>query len=237
MLWRKTCNSILLSGALTLSGPMLADEGILNFSDGGKASPAAQDRAFEARAHRLLDQLADSAARYVTVTRFENTIIITGEVKSSSDASVVDALVLDAAGIKRETPAGSMVMPARDRECGGKPAMGNVKRRQTVKGDRDCSSLRGGEPGKARGRVYNHLAVGASDPPMKVARTNLLLAETMLELVDAGHPEVLDRAAMRMVAQDGVLYILGKPGDTERTRIKAMLMALPGVTGVSFYPE
>jgi len=200
MLWRKTCNSILLSGALTLPGSILADEGISDFSDAGKASPAAQDRAFEGKVHRLLDQLADSAARYVTVTRFGNTILITGEVKSSSDANVVDALVLAAAGIRRETPAGSVVMPGRD-------------------------------------RVYNHLAVGASDPPMKVAKTNLLLAETMLELVDAGHPEVLDRAAMRMVAQDGVLYILGKPGDTERTRIKAMLMALPGVTGVSFYPE
>lgn len=228
---------VLLFGALVLSGPILAVEDFSNIFDRNKLSPAAQDRAFEGKAYLLLDQLADTAAKYVQLTRFGNTIVITGEVENSTQAKAIDALVLDAAGIKRETPAGTVVVPEKDRACGGKPAMGNVKRRMIVKGNKDCSSLRGAEPGQARGRVYNHLGVAAPQPAMKVAESNLLLAGTVLELVDSGHEEVLDRAVMRLVAQDGELYILGKLGETERTRIKAVLMALPGVRGVRFYTD
>ena len=229
MLWKETF-SWLLFAALTLSGAIQA-------GDGKQLSPAAQDRAFENKVYRLLDQQAGKAAQYVQLTRFKNTIVITGEVENSSHASVIDALVLDAAGIKRETPAGSTVVPENARECGGKPAMGNVKRRQIVKADRDCSSLRSDGPGQARGRVYNHLGVAAPDPSLKLAQSNLLLAETVLELVDSGHTDVMDRAVMRMVAQDGVIYIIGNPEETGRARIKAVLMVLPGVRDVRFYTE
>ena len=237
MLLKSTCIWILLFAALTLSGPILADEDYSNLFEGKQSTLAAQDRAFESKVYLLIDQLADSIARYVQVTRFGNTIVITGEVEKSSYSTGIDVLILDAAGIKRETPGGTAVVPTKNRDCGGKPAIGNVKRRQIVKGNKDCSSLRGDARGQARGMVYNHLAVGAPAPALKIAKANLLLAETVLELVDSGHAEVLDRAAMRMVVQDGVLYILGNPGETERTRIKAVLMALPNVRGVRFYPE
>ena len=236
MQWKSPIARVLFL-TLSLCGPIQADEDFFNTFAGKQLSPAAQDRAFEDKVYRLLDQQAGAAAKYVQLTRFENILVITGEVKNSSHASVVDELVLNAAGIKRETPAGSAVLPEKDRECGGLPAMGNIKRKQIVTRDRDCSSLRKDKSGEARGSVYNHLAIAAPDPALKVAAANLLLAETIMELVEAGQEEVLDRAVLRLVAQDGVLYILGNTGETQRTRIKAVLMALPGMRGVVFYPE
>ena len=237
MLRISTLTWTLLFGALALSGVIQADEDFSAALDSKRQSPAALDRAFEGKVYQLLDQRVDLAARYVQVTRFGNTIVITGEVEKSDTAKQIDALVMKAAGIKRETPAGSAVVAEKDKECGGKPATGNAKRKLIVTGNKDCSSLRGDESDQARGRFYNHLAVGAPDAPGKVAAANLLLAETVFELVDAGYAEVLDRAVMRMVAQDGVLYIIGNPDETERTRIKAVLMALPDVTDVVFYTE
>ncbi len=72
---------------------------------------------------------------------------------------------------------------------------------------------------------------------MKVAAANLLLAKAVSELVDAGYTQVLDRAVMRMAAQDSVLYILGNLGEMQRKRIKAVLVSLPGVRDVTFYTE
>jgi len=186
MTWKSAFIRILLFGALLLSGPVLADEDFSNIFDGKKLSPAARDRAFEGKVYLLLDQLDDKSAKYVRLTRFENTIVITGEVDNSKNAKLIDALVLDAAGIKRETPAGTVVVPEKDRACGGRPATGNTKRRMIVTGDRDCSSLRGAASGQVKGRVYNHLGVAAPQPAMKVAQSKLLLAKTVLELVDSG---------------------------------------------------
>jgi cell division protein FtsX len=73
--------------------------------------------------------------------------------------------------------------------------------------------------------------------PWKVAVSDLLLAETVVELVDAGFPQVLDRAEMRMVAQNGTLYILGNLDKMDRTRVKTVLKAFPGVRDVRFYTE
>ncbi len=227
----------LLSSMVTLSGSIQAKEGFFIIPGGEQLSPAALDRAFEARAYSLLDQEIGSAAKHVQVTRFGNTIVITGEVENSAHAMVIDDLVLNAAGIKRETQTGSAVVPEKDRECGGRPVTGNAKRRLIVTGNKDCSSLRGDESGQARGRVYNHLAVAASDPPRKIAAAKLLLAEAVMKLVDAGYPQALDRAVMRMAVQDGEFYILGGLEDVERTRINAVLMALQGVSGVRFYAE
>lgn len=237
MLWKSILVWIMLLGVAILSGSIQADGDFRDLFDRGKPSSATQDRAFEGKVYDLLEQQAGVASRYVQVTRFGNIIVITGEVKDSAHATVIDGLVLDAAGIKRETHADTTVVPKKDRECGGKPVAGNAKRRLIVTGKKDCSSLRSDEPGQARGRVYNHLGVAAPDPSRKVAAAKLLLAEAVVELVDAGYAQVLDRAVMRMVAQDGVLYILGSPGEVERTRINAVLMALPGVSDVRFYAE
>jgi len=237
ILWKSASVWMLLIGMVTLSGSIRAGEGFLNMFDEGESSSAARDRAFEGKVYDLLEQQAGVVSKYVQVTRFGNIIVITGEVKESAHATVIDGLVLEAAGIKRETQAGSTVVPEKKRECGGRAATGNTKRRMIVTGKKDCSSLRSDEPGQAKGKVYNHIAVAASDTAKKVAAANLLLAEAVLELVDAGYTQVLDRAAMRTAAQDGVLYILGSLGEVQRTRIKAVLMSLPGVRGVTFYTE
>ncbi len=237
VLWKSASVWILLFGMVTLSGLVRADSGFLDMFDEGESSAAAKDRAFEGKVYDLLEQQAGVVSKYVQVTRFGNIIVITGEVKESAHATVIDGLVLEAAGIKRETQAGSTVVPEKKRECGGRAATGNTKRRMIVTGKKDCSSLRSDEPGQAKGKVYNHIAVAASDTAKKVAAANLLLAEAVLELVDAGYTQVLDRAAMRMAAQDGVLYILGNLGEMQRKRIKAVLVSLPGVRDVTFYTE
>ena len=237
MLCKSASTWILLSGMLILSGSVRADWSFSGVLEEDQPSPAAQDHAFEGKAYHLMEQQIGPAARYVRVTRFGNTIVITGEVSSPVHARQIDELVLDAAGIKRETHAGAVVVPEKNRECGGRPATGNAKRRLIVTGNKDCSSLRSDEPDQARGRVYNHLAVNASDPSMKVAKANLLLAEAAMELVDAGYTQVLDRTVMRLALQDGVLYILGSLGDVEQTRINTVLMTFPGVDEVRFYTE
>jgi len=233
MLRKSVCAWILLFGMVALSGSIHAAGG----AGVKQLSPAALDRLFEDEVYLHLEQQVGSAARYVQVTRFGNTIVITGEVENAAHAKVIDELVLDAAGVKRETPAGATVVPEKSRGCGGRPASGNVKRRQIVSGNRDCSSLRSDQPGQVKGKVYNHLGVTASDSAWKVAVANLLLAETIVELVDAGYTQVLDRAVMRMVAQNSVLYILGNLDKMDRTRIKTVLKAFPGVRNVKFYTE
>jgi hypothetical protein len=237
VLWKSASVWLLLLGMVTLSASTRADGGLLDMFDEGGSSPAAKDRAFEGKVYDLLEQQAGVVARYVQVTRFGNIIVITGEVKESAHATVIDGLVLDAAGIKRETQAGSTVVPEKNRECGGRAVAGNAKRRMIVTGKKDCSSLRSDESRQAKGRVYNHLAVAASDMAMKVAAANLLLAKAASELVDAGYTQVLDRSVMRMTAQNGVLYILGNLGEMQRKRIKAVLKSYPGVRDVTFYTE
>jgi hypothetical protein len=237
VLWKTASVWMLLFCMVPLSGSLQADSDFWGAFEGGQLSPAAQDRIFEGKVYGLLEQQAGAVAKYIEVTRLGNIIVITGEVTDSAHATVIDGLVLEAAGIKRETGAGEKVVPERDRECGGRIVTGNAKRRMIVSGKKDCSALRSDEPGQAKGKVYNHIAVAVSDPAMKVAAANLLLAKAVLELVDAGYTQVLDRAAMRLVVQDGVFYILGSLGDVEHTRIKAVLMALPRVSGVTFYTE
>ena len=234
MLRKSVCAWILLFGMVALSGSIQAagEAGVK------QPSPAALDRLFEGEAYLHLDQQVGSVARYVQVTRFGNTIVISGEVENAAHAKVIDMLVLDAAGVKRETSSGNTVVPIKNKQCGGRAASGgNVKRRQIVSGNRDCSSLRSDQPGQVKGKVYTHLGVTASDRPWKAAVANLLLAETVVELVDAGFPQALDRAEMRMVAQNGTLYILGNLDKMDRTRIKTVLKAFPGVRDVRFYTE
>ena len=164
MLWKSAGAWILLLSLLISSGSIRADWGFSGMLEDVQPSLAAHDHAFEGKVYHLMEQNAGPEARYVRVIRFGNTIVITGEVKDSADARMIDELVLNAAGIKRETNTGSTVVPEKDRECGGRPATGNAKRRMIVTGKKDCSSLRSDEPDQARGRVYNHLALAASDP-------------------------------------------------------------------------
>lgn len=236
MSWKSIAVRGLVFGLLTLPGLVRADGDFRGVLDEPQ-SHAVQDRIFEGRVYGLLEQKTGAVSRYVQVTRFGNILVITGEVAEAAHATVIDGLVLEAAGIKRENNSVAGVVPKKDRDCGGRPVTGNAKRRMIVAGNRDCSSLRGDESAGVKGKVYNHLAVGAPDPSMKVAAADLLRAAAVLELVDAGYTQVLDRAAMRLVVQDGIFYVLGHPGEVERKRIRAVLISFPGVKDVRFYTE
>jgi len=193
------------------------------------------DRTFEVEVYQLLEQrLGGDAVRYVRLTRFGNTLLLTGEVRSAALRAEVDAVVLEAGGIRREAPESAGVVPARTRDCGGKPVIGNDRRRQIVSGNRDCSALRAATETAATGRLFNHLELAGSDPDRQAAAADVLAAQARLALVDAGYPQALDRNAMRIAVQGAVLYVL-LPAGQDQSGLQAILLRVPGVKAVQFY--
>lgn len=193
------------------------------------------DRAFEVKVYHLLQQrLGGDAVRYVSITRFGNNLLLTGEVHSAALRAEVDAVVLEAADIRREAPDTTGVVPARTRDCGGKPVISNDRRRQIVSGDRDCSALRATPEKKALGQLFNHLVLVTVEPDRHAAAADVLGAQARLALVEAGYPQALDRDAMRIAAQGGVLYVL-LADDTPQSAIQEILLRVPGVKSVQFY--
>jgi hypothetical protein len=197
--------------------------------------PGELDRAFEARVYHLLHQrLGGDAVRYVRITRFRNNLLLTGEVRSAALRAEVDAVVLEAADIRREAPDATGVVPARTRGCGSKPVIGNVRRKQIVNADRDCSALRATPEAEAKGRLYNHLDLVTLEPDRHAASADVLAAQARLALVEAGYPQALDRSAMRVAAQGGILYVL-LPEGAAQSGIEEVLLQVPGVMSVRFY--
>ena len=203
-------------------------------------SPAGLDRAFECEVSRLMDEHAGQLQGVdAVVTRFGNTIVITGQARDAADRMRVDQLVLDVAGITREEQGAPTVVPASTLACDGRSVPANIKRKSTVKPNRDCSSLRA-EPGmhdEATGRVFNHVAVGSTDPVKQLAHAELLAAQARMALLDAGVVDSMDRNIIRLVAQQGVLYVLGGLDAVQQSDIRALLEKLPGVNAVQFYVE
>jgi hypothetical protein len=202
--------------------------------------PDAMDRAFECEVTRLMDkqagQLEDVNA---VVTRFGNTIVITGYALDEAGRERVDQLVLDAAGITRKEQGVATVVPANTLGCDGKFVPGNSKRRLTVKSGRDCSTLRAesGRQDEASGQVFNHVAVGAGDPDKQLARAELLAAQAKVALLDGAVVDAMDGNVIRLVAQRDVLYVLGGFAAEQQSAIRTRLDKLPGVTAVQFYTE
>lgn len=195
------------------------------------------DRAFEVEVYHLLQQrLGSEVVRYVRITRFGNTLLLTGTVQDAAVRAEVDAVVLEAAGIRREVPDNSEVVPVRTRDCGGKTVIGNVRRKQIVRGDKDCSALRAEPKEEATGQLFNHIEQVASDPARHAAAADVLAAQARLALVDAGHVQALDRDAMRVSAQGSVLYVL-QPEDAVQSDMQAVLLGVPGVMDVHFYTD
>ena len=202
--------------------------------------PGAMDRAFECELAGLIDkqagQLGDVKA---VVTRFGNTIVITGYAPDAAGRERVDQLVLDAAGITRKEQGVATVVPANTLACDGRLVPANAKRRSTVKPGRDCSSLRA-EPGKqdeASGRVFNHVAVGAADAGKQLVHAELLAAQAKVALLDGAVVDVMDGNVIKLVAQQDVLYVLGGFAADQQSAIRMLLEKLPGVTAVQFYLE
>lgn len=201
-------------------------------------SPAAMDRAFEYEAYRLMDEHTDHLPGVAAVvTRFGNTIVITGQAQDESGRARVDKLVLEVAGIKRQRDNASAVMPARTRECGGKAMASNIKRMSIVKPDKDCSSLRSddGLQLQAKGQLFNHIAIASPDPARQLAGAVLQAAQAAMSLLDAGVVNATDRSVIRLVAQDGVMYVLGNPDAFSQEKVRATLMTIDGISDVRFY--
>ena len=166
------------------------------------------DRAFECEITGLMDRYADQFEGVnAVVTRFGNTIVITGYAHNEAGRDRIDQLVLDAAGIARKKQGDATVVPASTLACDGKLVPANAKRRSTVKPGRDCSSLRAesGRQNAATGRVYNHVALGAADPDIQLARAELLAAQAKVALLDGAVVDAMDGNLIRLVAQQGVL--------------------------------
>lgn len=202
--------------------------------------PAGLDRAFECEVSRLMDEHAGQLQGVdAVVTRFGNTIVITGQARDTADRTRVDQLLLDVAGITRQAQGDPAVVPASTLACDGKSVPANVKRKSTVKPNRDCSSLRAesGKQDEATGRVFNHLAISSTDPAKQRARAELLAAQARISLLDAGVIDAMDRNVIRLVAQAGVLYVLGALDIAQQSAVRMLLEKLPGVTDVQFYIE
>jgi hypothetical protein len=200
--------------------------------------PAGMDRAFEYEAWRLMDEHSDRLQGVdAVVTRFGNTIVITGQAQDEGGRAQVDKLVLEVAGIKREQGNGSIVIPVRTRECGGKAMASNTRRKSIVKPDKDCSSLRSddGLQLQVKGQLFNHIAIASSDPARQLAGAALQAAQAGMSLLDAGVVNATDRSVIRLVAQDGVMYVLGNPDAFSQEKVRATLMTIDGISDVRFY--
>lgn len=198
--------------------------------------PGELDRAFELEAYHLLTRrLGLEATRYIRITRFGNTILITGMVRDAAGRDRVEDLLLEVAGIRREAPDAAGVVPARTRNCGGRMVQGNARRRQILRGGEDCSTLRA-EAGEAPGgHLYNHLDLIAGEPDRQTAAADMLAAQARYALVDAGYTQALDRNAMRLASQGSQVYVLLRPDPGLQSGVREVLLRVPGVTAVQFY--
>ncbi len=212
--------------------------------DGQVLTPAGMDSAFECKVQRLLDErYGQSGDALIVVTRFGNAIVITGEVADAARRDQVDQLVLDAAGISRKEADSVIVIPASTRACDGKPLLANSKRKKIVKTNKDCSSLRSDDRqpdskhAVLQGQVFNHLAVASDRPARQYAESELLAAQARVALINAGFGSAVNGNVMKLAAQHGVLYVLGKLDAAKQSEINTILVELPGVQQTEFYVE
>lgn len=232
-------NKILRAGLLLLAIqlPAYAGWGFPEFN-ASAPGPAAMDRAFECEVQQLMEEHADRLQGVdAVVTRFGNTIVITGQARDAGDRARVDKLVLDVAGITREQPGEATVVPASTRGCEGRTVAANTKRRSILDSSKDCSSLRGEDDLQVtlKGQVFNHIGVASPDPVAQLARAELLAAQARLALIDSDIINAMDRSLIRLVAQDGVIYALGNLDNSRQSDIEAALMKVSGVDAVRFY--
>ena len=226
-------------GLLVMVLPVHADWTLPVFSAQSR-EPAALDGVFECKVQQLVYEQADRLQGVdAVVTRFGNTIVITGQAQDAGDRERLDQLVLAAAGITREQQGSPTVVPARTRGCQGKALASNSKRKLIVKTSRDCSSLRVDADVQVptTGRVFNHVAVASPDPVKQRASAALLAAQASMSLIDAGVIDAMDRRLIRLVAQEDVIYVLGNLDVALQAEIRTVLMPLTSVGDVRFYVE
>ncbi len=237
---KQSLASRLLSGVLLLSAglPVHADWAFPELA--AKLSPAGMDRLFECEVQQRMDEQAGYLKGVdAVVTRFGNTIVITGQAQDAGDRERLDQLVLEAAGITREKVDAPGVVPAKIRGCEGKGLAGNSKRKSIVKSSRDCSSLHVDDDLQVatKGRVFNHIAVASAEPLQQLARAEQLAAQARLSLLDAGVINAMDRNLVRLVAQGDVMYVLGSLDAGQQSAIRTVLMTVAGIDAVQFYVD
>ena len=224
---------------LAIQLPAHAGWGLPEFATGAP-DPAAMDRAFECEVQQLMEEHADRLQGVdAVVTRFGNTIVITGQARDAGDRARVDKLVQDVAGIMREQPGGEAVVPASTRGCEGRTVAANTKRRSILDSGKDCSSLRVDDDLQVAvtGQLFNHIAIASPDPVVQLSRAELLAAQARLALIEGDIINSMDRSLIRLVAQDGVIHVLGKLDATRQSDIQAALMKIPDVDAVQFYSD
>jgi hypothetical protein len=203
-------------------------------------SPAGMDRAFECEVQRRVEEHGDRLQHVdVVVTRFGNTIVITGQAADAGDRARVDKLVLEEARIIRQQSGSPLVVPASTRGCEGRTIAASSKRKSILDSSKDCSSLRvaADSGAAATGQVFNHIGVAAPDPVAQLARAELLAAQARLSLIEGAVINALDRGLIRLVAQDGVIYVLGSLDAARQSDIRSALMKVTGVADVRFYVD
>jgi hypothetical protein len=229
--------AVLLMLAIQL--PAHADWAFPGFTS-SEPSPAAKDRAFECEVQQRLDEQAERLQGVdAVVTRFDNTIVITGQARTAAERARIEKLVLDVAGIMREQPGGAAVVPANTRNCEGRTVAANSKRKSILDASGDCSSLRADNelPVVAKGQVYNHIGVASPDPVAQLARAELLVAQARLALLESDVINAMDRSLIRLVAQGREIYVLGNMDIARQSEIRAVLMKLPRIAAVRFYVD
>lgn len=225
---------LLLLCCLSMSVPVAAGWGLQE----EPLPPSELDRAFELEVYHLLTRrLGLETTRYVRITRFGNTILITGMVPGENARERVEEVVMEVAGIRREDPGTAGVVPERTRNCGGRAVIGNARRKQIVDSKADCSALRAEPDEPATGRLFNHLDLISSEPDRQTAAADMLAAQARYALVEAGYTRALDRDVMRLASQGAMLYVLVRPDPALQSEMRAVLLQLPGVTDVHFYTE
>jgi hypothetical protein len=234
MLSAGTLYPVLLLCCLSLAVPAVAGWGQQEYP-----LPASElDRAFELEVyHRLTRRLGLETTRYVRITRFGNTILITGMVPGEKAREAVEEVVLEVAGIRREAADTAGVVPERTRNCGGRVVTGNARRKQIVDSKADCSALRAAPDEPATGRLFNHLDLISSEPDRQTAAADMLAAQARFALVEAGYTQALDHDVLRLASQGAMLYVLMRPDPALQSEMRAVLLQVPGVTDVRFYTE
>jgi hypothetical protein len=144
---------------------------------------------------------------------------------------------MEVAGIRREAPGTAGVVPERTRNCGGKTVIGNVRRKQIVDSDADCSALRAAPDEPATGRLFNHLELISPEADRQTAAADVLAAQARFALVEAGYTGALDPDVLRLASQGTMLYVLMRPDPGLQAEMRAVLLQLPGVSDVRFYTE
>jgi len=200
----------------------------------GEGIPHLEDWRFELDVSAMLLAEPDVARETrVEVTRFGDTILLTGEAPSATLRERVDSLVLKQAGLKRPVAGGSRAVADRTQGCGGKQGAANARRRFNLGANRPCSPVVEDEQ---EAGFHNQIRIRPPKSASERAADELLAAQIRRRLAVHGYAGVMDPERLRLVVQDASVYLLGVVDAEEDKRLAAAIGAMSGVGEVFIYP-